>query len=115
MSNTCDETRCNGDCASCGGDVTVTLTLDDDSTIECGIIGIFDADNREYIALLPLDENGTNSDGEVYLYRYQKDAAGNPQLENIDSDEEYEIASDAFDELLDSMEYDELVSEENLN
>ena len=92
MSNTCDETRCNGDCASCGGDVTVTLTLDDDSTIECGIIGIFDADNREYIALLPLDENGTNSDGEVYLYRYQKDAAGNPQLENIDSDEEYEIA-----------------------
>ena len=104
MSNTCDETRCNGDCASCGGDVTVTLTLDDDSTIECGIIGIFDADNREYIALLPLDENGTNSDGEVYLYRYQKDAAGNPQLENIDSDEEYEIASDAFDELLDSME-----------
>ena len=99
MSNTCDETRCNGDCASCGGDVTVTLTLDDDSTIECGIIGIFDADNREYIALLPLDENGTNSDGEVYLYRYQKDAAGNPQLENIDSDEEYEIASDAFDEL----------------
>ena len=115
MSNTCDETRCNGDCASCGGDVTVTLTLDDDSTIECGIIGIFDADNREYIALLPLDENGTNSDGEVYLYRYQKDAAGNQQLENIDSDEEYEIASDAFDELLDSMEYDELVSEENLN
>lgn len=115
MSNTCDETRCNGNCASCGGDVTVTLTLDDDSTIECGIIGIFDADNREYIALLPLDENGTNSDGEVYLYRYQKDAAGNPQLENIDSDEEYEIASDAFDELLDSMEYDELVSEENLN
>ena len=115
MSNTCDETRCNGDCASCGGDVTVTLTLDDDSTIECGIIGIFDADNREYIALLPLDENGTNSDGEVYLYRYQKDAAGNPQLENIDSDEEYEIASDAFDELLDSMAYDELVSEENLN
>ena len=113
MSNTCDETRCNGDCASCGGDVTVTLTLDDDSTIECGIIGIFDADNREYIALLPLDENGTNSYGE--LYRYQKDAAGNPQLENIDSDEEYEIASDAFDELLDSMEYDELVSEENLN
>lgn len=95
--------------------MTVTLTLDDDSTIECGIIGIFDADNREYIALLPLDENGTNSDGEVYLYRYQKDAAGNPQLENIDSDEEYEIASDAFDELLDSMEYDELVSEENLN
>ena len=116
MSSTCDETKCNGDCASCGGDgVTVTLTLDDDSTIECGIVGIFDADNREYIALLPLDENGQNSDGEVYLYRYKVDASGSPQLENIESDEEYEAASDAFDELLDSMEYDELVSENDLN
>lgn len=115
MSNTCDETKYNGDCASCGGDVTVTLTLDDDSTIECAIFGIFEADKQEYIALLPLDENGNNSDGEVFLYRYQKDAAGNPQLENIENEAEYEAASDAFDELLDSMEYDELVNENELN
>ena len=31
------------------------------------------------------------------------------------TDEEYEIVSDAFDELLDSMEYDEIVSEDELN
>lgn len=116
MSNTCDETKCNGDCASCGGEgVTVTLTLDDDSTVECAIVGIFDANNKEYIALLPLDENGQNSDGEVYLYRYLVDSLGNPQLENIETDDEYEAVSDAFDELLDSMEYDELVSESDLN
>ena len=101
---------------TCGGDgVTVTLTLDDDSTVECAIVGIFDAGEKEYIALLPLDENGQNEDGEVYLYRYTKDAAGNPKLDNIETDEEYEIASDAFDELLDSMEYDELVTEDQLN
>ena len=112
MSNTCDETKCNGDCASCGGEgVTVTLTLDDDSTIECAIIGIFDANNKEYIALLPLDENGQNTDGEAFLYRYITSPLGSPQLENIDDDEEYEAASEAFDEMLDSMEYDELVSE----
>ena len=116
MSNNCDETKCNGDCASCGGDgVTVTLTLDDDSTVECAIVGIFDGGDKEYIALLPLDENGQNQNGEVYLYRYSKDTNGQPKLENIESDEEYEIASDAFDELLDSMEYDELVSEDELN
>lgn len=116
MSNTCDETKCNGDCASCGGEgVTVTLTLDDDSTVECMIVGIFDAGEKEYIALLPLDENGQNSDGEVYLYRYTVSPQGTPELENIESDEEYEIASEAFDELLDSMEYDELVSEDELN
>ncbi|HBN57260.1 MAG TPA: DUF1292 domain-containing protein [Lachnospiraceae bacterium] len=116
MSNTCDETKCNGDCASCGGEgVTVTLTLDDDSTIECAIIGIFDANNKEYIALLPLDEDGKNTDGEAFLYRYITSPLGSPQLENIDDDEEYEAASEAFDEMLDSMEYDELVSEEKLN
>lgn len=116
MSNTCDETKCNGDCASCGGEgVTVTLTLDDNSTVECMIVGIFDAGEKEYIALLPLDENGQNSDGEVYLYRYTVSAQGTPELENIETDEEYEIASEAFDELLDSMEFDELVSEDELN
>ena len=116
MANTCDEAKCNGDCSSCGGDgITVTLTLDDDSTVECAIVGIFDAGDKEYIALLPLDENGQNEDGEVYLYRYTKDAAGNPILDNIETDEEYEIASDAFDELLDSMEYDELVTEDQFN
>ncbi len=113
MSNTCDETKCNGDCASCSGDdMTVTLTLDDDSTVECAIVGIFDAGKKEYIALLPLDKNGQNEDGEVYLYRYAVEPGGGPKLENIESDEEYELASDAFDEMLDSMEYNEMLEKD---
>ena len=31
---------------------------------------------------------------------------GNPSLDNIDSDEEYEVVSDRFDELLDEAEFD---------
>ena len=109
MSNNCDETKCNGDCASCGGDgVTVTLTLDDDSTVECAIVGIFDGGDKEYIALLPLDENGQNEDGEVYLYRYDN-STGSPVLDNIESDEEYDAVADMFDQMLDAAEYDELV------
>ena len=46
--------------------------------------------------LKTLDENGENEDGEVYLYRYYEEN-GQPNLDNIDSDEEYEIAADAFD------------------
>ena len=95
-------------------EMTVTLTLDDDSEIECVVLNIFSAGDREYIALLPM-EGAESEEGEVYLYRYTKDAAGNPKLDNIETDEEYEIASDAFDELLDSMEYDEIVSEDELN
>ena len=97
-----------------GEEMTVTLTLDDGREIECVVLTIFPAGGKDYIALLPMDDIEAE-DGEVYLYRYSKDAAGQPKLENIESDEEYEIASDAFDELLDSMEYDELVSEDELN
>ena len=51
----------------------------------------------------------------MYLYRYSETEDGTPILDNIESDEEYEIVSDAFDELLDSQEYDELVSEDELD
>ena len=48
----------------------------------------------------------------VYLYRYSEDENGQPNLENIEDDDEYEIVADAFDELLDEQEYDELVGED---
>ena len=94
-------------------EMTVTLTLDDGTELECVVLTIFEAGEKEYIALLPLDGREAE-DGEVYLYRYVEDINGTPDLENIDSDEEYEIVADAFDELLDSAEYDELVSEDEV-
>lgn len=94
-------------------EMTVTLTLDDGTELECVVLTIFEAGGKDYIALLPLDGQEAE-DGEVYLYRYTEDANGTPDLENIISDEEYEIVVDAFDELLDTEEYDELISEEEL-
>ena len=91
-------------------EMTVTLTLDDGTELECVVLTIFEAGEKEYIALLPLDENGENEDGEVYLYRYYEEN-GQPNLDNIDSDEEYEIAADAFDELMDTEQFNEM--EEN--
>lgn len=95
-------------------EMTVTLTLDDGTELECVVLTIFEAADKEYIALLPLDGNEAE-DGEVYLYRYTEDANGTPDIQNIESDEEYEIVADAFDELLDTEEYEELVSEEDLD
>ena len=95
-------------------EMTVTLTLDDGTDLECVVLTIFEAADREYIALLPLDGNEAE-DGEVYLYRYTEDANGNPDIQNIESDEEYEIVADAFDELLDTEEYDEIVGEDELD
>ena len=95
-------------------EMTVTLTLDDDSEIECVVLNIFSAGDREYIALLPM-EGADSEEGEVYLYRYSEDENGQPNLENIEDDDEYEIVADAFDELLDEQEYDELVGEDELD
>ena len=47
--------------------LTVTLTLENNEELECAVLNIFEADEKEYIALLPLDENGDNTDGQIYL------------------------------------------------
>ena len=47
--------------------LTVTLTLENNEELECAVLNIFKADEKEYIALLPLDENGDNTDGQIYL------------------------------------------------
>ena len=79
-------------------EMTVTLTLDDDTEVECVVLTVFNAGEHEYIALLPM-EGADSEDGEVYLYRYSET-------------DEYEIVAEAFDELLDAQEYDELVGED---
>ena len=89
----------------------VTLTLDDDTEVECIVITIFEAAEKDYIALLPIEDENED-EGEVYLYRYSEDAEGNPILENIESDDEYEVVADRFDEWLDEQEYDEIVEED---
>lgn len=90
-------------------DVLVTLDLDDGSQVECEILTIFTVGEQDYIALLPLNDKGEpNEDGEVFIYRYEEDAEGNPTLDNIQDDDEYEAVSDRFDELLDEAEFNEL-------
>ena len=94
-------------------EMTVTLTLDDDTEVECVVLTIFTAGERDYIALLPM-EGEDSEEGEVYLYRYSETEDRTPVLDNIEDDDEYEIVADAFDEMLDDQEYDELVGEDEV-
>ena len=81
--------------------VTVTLTLDNDETLECAVLTIYEAAGRQYIALLPLDENGEESEeSDVYIYRFSETEDGEPN--------EYDAAADKFDEWMDSLEFDEI-------
>lgn len=108
------ETNCNcghDDCNCNDEALTVTLTLDNDEVVECAVLTIYQADGKEYIALLPLEEDGEgNEEGDVFIYRYTE-TDGEPTLENIDDDDEYEVAADAFDEWLDAQEFEELDGE----
>ena len=91
---------------------SVTLSLDDGTEVECAVIRTFPAGDKNYIALLPIVDIDED-ESEVYLYRYSINSDNEPVLENIESDEEYEIVSDAFDEELDAMEYEELYAQED--
>ncbi len=96
-------------------EMTVELNLMNGETVMCAIITILTVNKKDYIALLPLDENGVNEDGEVWFYGYSEnpdDPNEEPELEYIDDDEEYEAVVDAFDEYLDKQEFDEIIEDE---
>ena len=89
--------------------MTVDLTLDDGQVLECLVLTMLEAGKRQYIALLPIDENGEPEDDiEIFLYRYSEDSDGEPVLENIEDDDEFDIVSDALDEWFDEQEFEEM-------
>ena len=100
---------CGQDDCNCGEEnLTVTLTLDNDEVLECAVLTIFSAGDRQYIALLPLEDAEDTEEGDVFIYRFEEDENGEPTLDNIEDDDEYELAADAFDEWLDEQDFEEL-------
>lgn len=95
-------------------EMTVDITLENDEVVTCAVITILEVEGKDYIVLLPLDEEGNNDDGEVWFYGYKEnpdDPNEEPELIYIEDDDEYEAVADAFDEYLDSCEFDELIEE----
>jgi len=89
--------------------LTVTLTLENNEELECAVLNIFEAEEKEYIALLPLDENGDNTDGQIYLYRFiDNGEEEEPGLENIKEDEEFDRVSAIFNEWLDTQDFGDI-------
>ena len=74
---------------------TMFLTFDDDTEVECGVLGVFDVDGKEYIALLPI------TDETVLLYEYRETEDG-IELDSIESDEEFNKVSEVFNSLVDA-------------
>lgn len=90
--------------------MTVELNLDDGRDITCAIITILTVNDKDYIALLPMDDDGNPlEDEDVWFYGYSEDENDTniePVLEYIEDDDEYEAVVDAFEEFLDNEEFD---------
>lgn len=87
----------------------INLVLDDGTEMECEILAIFPANNNDYIALIPTTPSDDNDDeDEVLLYRYKELEDDEVELTSIEDEEEFEIVADAFDELLDEMEFNSM-------
>ncbi len=91
----------------------VTLELDGGEEITCDVISIFpvNINNEEKMYIALLDENA-DEDSDIFLYRASKlEDPDNIQIDNIEDDDEFEIVADAFDELLDDEELNEMLDD----
>ena len=75
-------------------DEILTLEFDDGAAFECGIMGVFELNNKEYIALDALDDSN-----DVYLYEYEP-TDDDFELRDI-PEEDFDLVSAEFDRLMD--------------
>jgi uncharacterized protein YrzB (UPF0473 family) len=72
----------------------ITLEFEDGQEVECEIMGIFDLDDKEYIALIPDDDSD-----DIYLYGYKEISDEEFELLDIEDDAEFEKVVAEFDRI----------------
>lgn len=86
----------NDGCGCSGHDHDIPLMkleMDNGEVVNAQVLGVFECEDKEYIALLPEDSE------EVYLYSYAEDGE-DVQLGQIESDDEYEKVGEVFMKLI---------------
>ena len=73
----------------------ITLEFDDGVEVECEIMGVFDYNGKEYIALIPDDDSD-----DVYLYGYKEVGEEEFELVDIEDDAEFEAVVAEFDKIM---------------
>ena len=77
----------------------ITLEFDEVEEVECEIMGVFDFNGKEYIALIP--DDGTD---DVYIYGYKEVGEDEFEIVDIDDDAEFEAVAAEFDKIMDEQE-----------
>ena len=77
----------------------ITLEFDEGEEVECEIMGVFDFNGKEYIALIP--DDGTD---DVYIYGYKEIGEEELEIVDIEDDAEFEAVEAEFDKIMDEQE-----------
>lgn len=77
----------------------ITLEFDDGEEVECEIMGVFDFNGKDYIALVP--DDGTD---DVYIYGYQEIGEEEFTLIDIEDDAEFKAVAAEFDRIMEEEE-----------
>lgn len=77
----------------------ITLEFDDDTAVDCEVLGTFEVGKKEYIALAP--EDGTD---DVYIYGFKPINDDEFELEEIEDEKEFDAAADEFNKIMDEAE-----------
>ena len=73
----------------------ITLEFDDDTAVDCEVLGTFECNDKEYIALAPDDD--TN---DVYIYGYKQINDDEFELIDIEDEAEFDAAAAEFDAIM---------------
>ena len=73
----------------------ITLEFDDGVEVECEIMGVFDFEGKEYIALIPNDDTD-----DVYISGYKEIGEDEFELVDIEDDAEFEKVVAEFDKIM---------------
>lgn len=77
----------------------ITLEFEDNKDVECEMMGVFEANGKEYIALIPDD----GSD-DVWIYGYKEVGEDEFEIIDIEDDAEFEAAVEEFDKIINEQE-----------
>ncbi len=72
----------------------ITLEFEDGKEVEAEIMGVFECDGKEYIALIPDDDTD-----DVYLYGYKEVSDEEFELIDIEDDDEFDRVAKEFEKI----------------
>ncbi|MCF0141860.1 MAG: DUF1292 domain-containing protein [Parasporobacterium sp.] len=78
----------------------ITLEFDDGENVECEPLFVFDYEGKDYIALVPVDEESE----EVFIYEYNELGEDEFEFLDIEDDELFDKVTAHFESILEEAE-----------